>query len=150
MAVNEILLVGRCAVEPEMKQGKSKAFAKWTIAVDRKYRGQQSRECDFFNVIAFGNTARYVVRYLGKGAMHCIVGNIQNRKYVDSSGFTRYGTSIIVERVDIFQFFKGSRTMNQIIEDFEVEGNEYNNSLWIGTDSTDYIVKSDDEDIPNV
>lgn len=153
MAVNDLILLGRCAKEPVMLQGKSKAFAKWTIAVDRKYRGRSEKQVDYFEVIAFGNTARYAVRYLGKGAMHIIKANLQQRKYVDASGYTHYTLSIICESVDILQWFKDSRSLKQMLDDFDEDAPEImNNSMWREMDSLDYdsMVTIDDEDIPNL
>ena len=99
---NKVILGGRLTADPELKQTQSGiAVVSFSIAVNRRFTrnsGQQT-ETDFFNVTAWRQTAEFVSRYFKKGSSICVVGTIQNNKWTDQQGATRYRTDIVADEV---------------------------------------------------
>ena len=99
---NKVIMMGRLVNDPELKTTQSGiAVVSFSIAVNRRYSkssGQQS-ETDFFNVTAWRATAEFVARYFRKGSSICVVGTIQNNKWTDQQGATRYRTDIVADEV---------------------------------------------------
>ena len=109
--MNKVFLVGRLTRDPELRYGASNnAVMRTSIAVDRQFTNQNGeREADFINIVAFGNRAETMKKYLTKGSQIAVSGRIQTGSYDGSDGKKVYTTDVII---DEFQFLdtKGSRT----------------------------------------
>lgn len=81
--INRIVLVGRLVAEPEERTSNDgMAIAKFRLAVDRRRRGRDGeKEADFFNVVCFRQTAEFVLRYLGRGDLIGVDGQIHIDNY---------------------------------------------------------------------
>ena len=98
--MNNVSLIGRLARDPEAKEITSGKIAEVTIAVDRrKGRGGEEQEPHWFRVTAFGQTADYVLQYVGKGQRVAISGRLEHRKYQDRDGNNREAISIVADNV---------------------------------------------------
>ena len=99
--MNKVLLRGRLTRDPEIRytQGQnSTAVARYTLAVDRRYTGQDGkREADFIPCIAFGKAAEFCERYVHKGTALCVCGRLQTGSYTNRDGQKVYTTDVIVE-----------------------------------------------------
>jgi single-strand DNA-binding protein len=102
--MNKAIQIGRLVRDPEVKynQGEnSTAVAKFTLAVDRKFkRAGDTQDADFINCIAFGKSGEFVEKYFHKGDKMVVEGHIQTGSYTDKDGVKRYTTDIIVEQVE--------------------------------------------------
>lgn len=111
--MNKVFLVGRLTRDPELRYGaNNNAVMRTAIAVDRTFANQNGeREADFINIVAFGNRAETMKKYLTKGSQIAVSGRIQTGSYDDKDGKKVYTTDVII---DEFQFLdsKGSRTEN--------------------------------------
>ena len=99
---NKVILGGRLTADPELKTTQSGiAVVSFSIAVNRRFtkNAAQQSETDFFNVTAWRATAEFVSRYFKKGSSICVVGTIQNNKWTDQQGATRYRTDIVADEV---------------------------------------------------
>ena len=98
--MNAVHVIGRLARDPEAKEISSGKIAEFTIAVDRrKGRGGEEQEPHWFRVTAFGQTADYVLQYVGKGQRVAISGRLEHRKYQDRDGNNREAISIVADNV---------------------------------------------------
>ena len=98
--MNQVNIIGRLARDPEAKEITSGQIAEFTIAVDRrKGRGGEEQEPYWFRVTAFGQTADYVLQYVGKGQRVAISGRLEHRKYQDRDGNNREAISIVADNV---------------------------------------------------
>ena len=108
--MNKVFLVGRLARDPELRYSNNNtATMRCAIAVDRQYvREGEERGADFINIVAFGNRAETMKKYLAKGSQIAIDGRIQTGSYDAQDGRKVYTTDVIVEG---FQFLdtKASR-----------------------------------------
>lgn len=108
--MNKVFLIGRLTRDPELRYTSSNlANMRCSIAVDRQYvRDGEERGTDFINIVAFGNRAETMKKYLTKGSQIAVDGRIQTGSYDGADGKKVYTTDVIVEN---FQFLdsKGSR-----------------------------------------
>lgn len=102
--MNKAILIGRLVRDPEVKFSQSEnstAVARWTLAVDRKFkRAGDTQEADFIGCIAFGKTAEFVEKYFTKGMKMVVEGHIQTESYTNKDGVKIYTTDIAVEQVE--------------------------------------------------
>ena len=113
--MNKVFLVGRLTRDPELRYTSSNlATMRCSIAVDRQFaREGEERGADFINIVAFGNRAETMGKYLTKGSQIAVDGRIQTGSYDGADGKKVYTTDVVVEN---FQFLdtKGSRNMDNV------------------------------------
>lgn len=98
--MNKVILVGRLTRDPEVRytQGENPmAIARYTLAVDRRFRRDGEPTADFINCVAFGRTAEFAERYFRQGIRIVISGRIQTGSYVNKDGVKVYTTDVIVD-----------------------------------------------------
>jgi len=100
MSVNSVVLIGRLTRDPEVRTTQTgKQVANFSLAVSRRFKGQDGQDADFFNVSAWGNTADFVANYLGKGRLVAVEGRLQSRKYTTQDGAAREVIEVVAENV---------------------------------------------------
>lgn len=100
--MNKVIFMGRLTRDPEIRYGgaNNTAIAKFSIAVDRRFRRDGDQEADFFNCTAFGRQGEFVEKYLHKGTKIVLDGEIRNNNYTDKNGNKVYGTQIIANSIE--------------------------------------------------
>ena len=100
-SLNKVILMGNMVADPELKQTPSGVrVCSFRIAVQRKFKDQNGQYVsDFFNIVAWRQTAEFVQRYLRKGSSAIVVGSIQNREYTDQQGNKRIFTEVQADEV---------------------------------------------------
>jgi single-strand DNA-binding protein len=101
MALNKIELMGRITSDLEMKVTNSgKEVVSFTLAVDRNYKGSDGNKItDFINCVAFGNQAKCIHSFFGKGRLLLVVGSLQSRQYTTQNNEKRTVFEVNVEEV---------------------------------------------------
>lgn len=110
--MNKIILMGRLTKDPEVRysQGeKPMAIARYTLAVDRKFKRDGEPNADFINCIAFGKNGEFAEKYLRKGIKIAVAGRIQTGSYTNKDGVEVYTTDVVVEEHE----FAESKNANQ-------------------------------------
>ena len=101
MSFNKVIMAGRLARDPETRISQDgKMFTTFTLAVDRNYK---KNETDFFDCVAFGNTADYLRSYVRKGYMILVEGTLQIDKWQDRNGVNHSKPKIIANIVKNFE-----------------------------------------------
>ena len=98
--MNKVILMGRLTRDPEVRysQGENaSAVARYTLAVDRRFKRDGEQSTDFINCVAFGRTAEFAERYLRQGTKLVVTGRIQTGSYTNKDGVKVYTTDIVVE-----------------------------------------------------
>ena len=98
--MNKVILMGRLTRDPEVRYSQgdvSTAVARYTLAVDRRFRRDGEATADFINCVAFGRQAEFAERYLRQGTKIAITGRIQTGSYTNRDGVKVYTTDIVVE-----------------------------------------------------
>lgn len=101
--MNKVILMGRLTRDPEVRysQGASQtAVARFSIAVDRRFKREGEPDADFFNCTAFGKQAEFIERYLHKGTKVVVCGRIQNDNYTNKEGQMVYSVRVMVEEIE--------------------------------------------------
>ena len=98
--LNEVILMGRLTRDPDVRMTQNgTTAANFTLACERDYAPQgQDRETDFFDIVAFRNTADFVGQYFSKGQLVAVKGRLQQRDWTDKQGNKRRTTEILADR----------------------------------------------------
>ncbi len=98
--MNKVILMGRLTRNPEVRYGageNSTAVARYTIAVDRRFKREGEQNADFIGCVAFGRNADFAEKYLRQGTKIVLTGRIQTGSYTNRDGQKVYTTDIVVE-----------------------------------------------------
>ena len=98
--MNKVILMGRLTRDPEVRysQGENAtAIARYTIAVDRRYKKEGDASADFIGCVAFGKLGEFAEKYLRKGTKVVVTGRIQTGSYTNKDGQKVYTTDVVVE-----------------------------------------------------
>jgi len=108
--MNKVILMGRLTRDPEVRysQGESSlAIARFTLAVDRRFKRQGESDADFISCVAFGKSAEHAEKYYRQGLKIAVTGRIQTGSYTNKDGQKVYTTEVVVEESE-FAESKGS------------------------------------------
>ena len=147
--MNKVILMGRLTRDPEVRYSQSEtpiAIARYTIAVNRRFKRDGEPDADFINCVAFGKQAEFAEKFIKKGQMICICGRIQVRSYDDQAGQKRWITEIVVEEQSFAEsknsFEARIKNNNSDDEDDETDSSSTQNS------DNSVLDELDEEDLP--
>ena len=93
--------IGRLTRDPDVRYSQgdnATAVARYTLAVDRKFKREGEQDADFINCVAFGKNGEFAEKYLHKGMKIAVTGRIQTGSYTDrETGKTVYTTDVVIE-----------------------------------------------------
>ncbi|MCR5754765.1 MAG: single-stranded DNA-binding protein [Acetatifactor sp.] len=98
--MNKVILIGRLTRDPEVRYTSGEnptAIARYTLAIDRKFKKDGEPSADFINCVAFGKNGEFAEKYLRKGVKIAMVGRIQTGSYTNKDGQKVYTTDVVVE-----------------------------------------------------
>lgn len=99
--MNKCIMMGRLTKDPEiMYTNGGNTIAKFSLAVDRRFKQDGQPDADFFNCVTFKKQAEFVEKYLHKGTKIAIVGEVQNNNYKNKDGQTVYSTQIVINEIE--------------------------------------------------
>lgn len=111
--MNKIVLLGRLTRDPEVRysQGEnSMAIARFSLAVNRRYKREGEPDADFFNCTAFGKQAEFVEKYLKQGIKILVAGRLENNNYTNKEGQKVYSVQVMVEEIEFAESKSNSAT----------------------------------------
>ena len=91
--MNKVILMGRLTRDPEVRYSAGEnalAIARYTLAVDRRFRRDGEASADFIQCVSFGRTAEFAEKYFRQGLKIAVTGRIQTGQKV-------YTTEVVVE-----------------------------------------------------
>ena len=98
--MNKVILMGRLTRDPEVRYSAGEnamAIARYTLAVDRRFRRDGEATADFINCVVFGRGAEFAEKYLRQGIKIAVSGRIQTGSYTNREGAKVYTTEVVVE-----------------------------------------------------
>lgn len=101
--MNKVILMGRLTRDPEVRytQGdNASAVARFSLAVDRRFKKDGEQTADFINCVAFGKTGEFIEKYGRKGTKFVVEGRIQTGSYTNKDGQKVYTTDVVVDQVE--------------------------------------------------
>ena len=147
--MNKAILMGRLTRDPEIRYSQGEipvAIARYTLAVNRKFKRDGEADADFINCVAFGKQGEFAEKFMKKGQMICICGRIQVRSYDDQAGQKRWITEIVVEEQSFAEsknsFEARIKNNNSDDEDDETDSSSTQNS------DNSVLDELDEEDLP--
>ena len=108
--MNKVILMGRLTRDPEVRYSAGEnalAIARYTLAVDRRFRRDGEASADFISCVSFGRTAEFAEKYFRQGLKIAVTGRIQTGSYTNREGQKVYTTEVVVEEQE-FAESKGS------------------------------------------
>jgi len=101
--MNKAVLMGRLTRDPEIRYSQSNeplCIARYTIAVNRRFKRDGEPDADFIPCVAFGKAGEFAERFFKKGMLVCVSGRIQVRSWEDQQGQKRWSTEVVLEEQD--------------------------------------------------
>ena len=98
--MNKVILMGRLTRDPEVRYSQGAeplAIARYTLAVDRRFKRDGDQSADFIRCVAFGRSGEFAEKYFHQGTKIVAEGRIQTGSYQDKDGKTVYTTEVVVE-----------------------------------------------------
>lgn len=92
--------MGRLVRDPDVKysQGANQtAIARYTLAVDRRFKQEGQPTADFINCLALGKNGEFAEKYLHKGIKIAVVGSWQTGSYTNKDGNKVYTNDCLIE-----------------------------------------------------
>lgn len=100
--MNKVIITGRLTKDPEAfttQSGVSRST--FDVAVQRRVKNKDGKyDVDFLTVVAWRQTADFCNKYLTKGRMVAVEGQIQKRSFTAQDNTKRYVTEIIADSVE--------------------------------------------------
>lgn len=110
--MNKVILLGRVTKDAEVKYttgATPMAIARYTLAVNRRFKREGEPDADFINCVAFGKQGEFAEKYLKKGVQISVVGRLQVRSWDDNDGKKNWSTEVIAEE----HYFAGGKSEQQ-------------------------------------
>lgn len=109
-SLNKVMLIGRLGRDPEERTtAGGTCVSSFSLATDT-YRGANTEKTtEWHRIVVFGKIAEQCNRYLHKGRLVCVEGQLQTRSWEKSPGDRKYSTEVVASRVT----FLDSNTMSE-------------------------------------
>jgi len=156
-SVNKVILIGNVGQDPEIRSFQSGGrVCNLSIATSERWKDRESNEqkekTQWHRVVVFNeNLINLIEQYVKKGSKLFIEGQLETRKWTDSSGVDKYATEVVLRNFKgelTFLDSRGSNNDNQLENNnnkiSQAENSDLNQAL---TENTD--IDSDiEDDIP--
>ena len=108
--MQDFRVIGNICNDLALEQTQSgKTLLKFGVAVKRDYvRGDNERQADFFDCLAWGGTAENIARWCKKGDKIYLQGRIEIRSYEDNQGIKRKAIDFIIDKTEFLGVKKES------------------------------------------
>ena len=109
--MNNVSLSGRLTRDPDVRVSNGgSSVARYTLAVDRRYKQENGPTADFIGCVAFGKTAEFIEKYFFKGMKMDMTGRIQTGSYTKEDGTKVYTTDVVAENVEFGESRRAAET----------------------------------------
>lgn len=98
--MNKVILMGRLTRDIEVRYTTGSnplAIARYTLAVNRRFKRDDEPDADFISCVTFGKAAEFAEKYFRQGTKIVISGRIQTGSYTNRDGQKVYTTEVVVE-----------------------------------------------------
>lgn len=125
--MNNVVLIGRLTKDPVVSQSRSQnekttIVARFTLAVSR----QKQEEVDFITCVAFGKIAEVIEKYIKKGNLIAVQGNIRTGMYTNKDGQKIYTTDVLVTSLQFLEKRQEQDGFMNIPDNMDNEGLPFN------------------------
>ena len=123
--MNKVILMGRLTRDPDVRYSSgenSLSIARYTLAVDRRFKRDGGQTADFINCVAFGSGAEFTEKYFRQGLKVVVTGRIQTGSYTNKDGHKVYTTEVIVEEQEFAESKRESQQGQQAPPKYDGDG----------------------------
>lgn len=113
--MNKVILMGRLARDPDIRYSKGEkttAIARFSLAVDRRFKQEGQPSADFINCLALGKNGEFAEKYLHKGTKVVVVGSWQTGSYTNKDGNKVYTNDCLIESFEFAESKNASGNNN--------------------------------------
>jgi len=97
MSIAQATIIGNLGKKPEIKQAGDKKFARFSLAVNRKVKGEQKTA--WFDVVCWDEKkAELLEQYADKGTKLFVQGDLERREYEKQDGSKGVAYEIVLGR----------------------------------------------------
>lgn len=133
--INTVVLMGRFVADPELRQTPNGiAVTSFPLAVDTG----KDKPANFFDIVAYRNTAEFACKYFKKGDMVALDGKLSSRSYEDKDGKKRKVVEVIANNLS----FCGGKPVPR------ASANIPGDAAPAQAQSDDYQICDDNSDLP--
>lgn len=96
--MNKVSLIGNVTRDLELKrynEGEG-TYVRFTLAINNYNGKTKETSANFINVVAFGNKAEILCKYVTKGRKLAVEGRLNTGSYVNEAGEKRYTTEVML------------------------------------------------------
>ena len=127
--VNKVILLGRLGGDPKVTTLKTgQVVAKFSLATSKSYKDKQGKKVDttqWHNIVMWQPLAQVAEKYLSKGSLVYLEGELTSRSYDDAQGNKRWFTEIVAHELTML----GGNNKNQESENSTIS-EEPNTTPW--------------------
>ena len=102
--MNKVILMGRLTRDPETRYPSNendKPYAKFVLAVKRRFSKEGEQAADFINCVTFGtNNVTFAEKFLKQGSRICVCGRLQTGSYTNKNRQKVYTTDVVVDEIE--------------------------------------------------
>lgn len=112
--MNRVILCGRLTRGPEIRYSNNSqsqepyGIARFTLAVERRFKRDGDSTADFINCTAFGKTAEIIEKYCKQGMKLIVEGRWQTGNYTDKNGNRVFTNDCMIESIEFAESKKES------------------------------------------
>ena len=133
--INKVILIGRTANKPSIKEGKSgNKYCHFSLATNTGYG--EKKQTDWHDITSFGKTAELCAQYVDKGSLIMVEGRITYDKY-EKDGKTTKTTKIIADNVTFLSSKNQTQSESQQ-EPQTPQATEHNTNNTFADDGIDF------------
>jgi len=114
---NKVQLIGNLGQDPEVRNfDNGKVSARFSLATTDAYRdanGNKVTETQWHNIVAWGNLAKIIEKYLSRGSEVAVEGKLTHRSYDDKEGNKRYYTEIVLNDMVMLRGKNGEKEQDE-------------------------------------
>lgn len=156
-SINKVILIGNVGQDPEIRSFQTGGkVCNLSIATSERWRDRESNEqkerTQWHRVVVFNeNLVNLIEKYVNKGSKLYIEGQLETRKWTDSSGVDKYATEVVLRNFKgeiTFLDSRGNNNENQIESNNNNLKQEENNQLNQSLTENSNINSDIDDDIP--
>lgn len=121
--INKVILVGRLTKDPELKKTPNNtSVCQFTIACERAYSSQNGeKQADFIYCVAWKTVAENLVKYMRKGSIIGVDGNLEVSNYEDANGQRKSKTHV---NANTISFIHSQKQENQTNDTYQNQNNQ--------------------------
>ncbi len=149
--MNKVILMGRLTRDPNVRYtagDNSMAIARYTLAVDRRFKRDGEATADFISCVAFGKAAEFAERYFRQGIRIVVSGRIQTGSYTNRDGNKVYTTDVVVEEQEFAESKNNAAGNNNVQNNAAAGQQSENQGVSVDADGFMNIPDGIDEELP--